>query len=61
MKVVIQGIPYETLVLHEAHDVHTTVLIPAGTDKTLSQLAQEGKIYFLPEEIKLEQKEKEHA
>jgi hypothetical protein len=52
MRVKIQGILYETAVIHEAHDVHTTVLIPVNSDKTLAELAQEGRLYLLPQDMK---------
>jgi hypothetical protein len=61
MRVVIKGMPYETMVIHEAHDVHTTVLIPANTDKTLAELAQEGKIYLLPQDLLQKKEEKQYA
>jgi hypothetical protein len=57
MRVTIQGKPYETMVIHEGLDVHTTVLIPADSDKSLSELAQEGQIFLVPQDLKIEEKQ----
>jgi len=57
MQITIEGILYETAVMHEAHDTHTIVLIPVGSDKTLSELAQEGKILLCPQDLLEKEKE----